>query len=79
MPFIKTSTNISIDSSKKEILKDRLGRAISIMGKPESYLMLEFDDNRELNPNKFVNMISKHIPNHVIVTCDVGQNQMVQQ
>ena len=48
MPFIKTSTNISIDHSKKEILKDRLGRAISIMGKPESYLMLEFDDNREM-------------------------------
>lgn len=48
MPFIKTSTNINIDENKKEVLKTRFGTAISIMGKPESYLMLEFEDAKTM-------------------------------
>lgn len=48
MPFIKTSTNVNIDSFKKEILKEKFGKAINIMGKPESYLMLEFEDNKSM-------------------------------
>lgn len=48
MPFIKTSTNISIDKNKKEVLKEKFGRAIGIIGKPESYLMLEFEDNKDM-------------------------------
>lgn len=45
MPFIKTSTNVNIDSNKLEVLKEKIGKSISIMGKPESYLMLEFESN----------------------------------
>lgn len=48
MPFIKTSTNISIDENKKEILKTKFGQAINIMGKPESYLMIEIEDEKTM-------------------------------
>lgn len=48
MPFIKTTTNINIDDNKKEILKQKFGSAINIMGKPESYLMLEFEGNKSM-------------------------------
>lgn len=48
MPFIKTSTNISIDENKKEKLKERFYSSINIIGKPENYLMLEFDDNKTI-------------------------------
>lgn len=48
MPFIKTSTNIRVDENKKERLKERFGKAISIIGKPESYLMLEFEDDKNM-------------------------------
>lgn len=48
MPYIKTSTNINISPDKLELLKERIGKAISIMGKPESYLMLEFEDNKKM-------------------------------
>ena len=45
MPFINTNTNVEISSEKREILKSRLGNAISIMGKSENWLMLSFEDN----------------------------------
>lgn len=48
MPFIKTSTNVNIDEGKKEILKQKFGSAINIIGKPESYLMLEFESNKDM-------------------------------
>ena len=36
----------------------------------------EFNETKEINPNKIVNNIGKLVPNHSIVTFDVGQNQM---
>ena len=46
MPFIDTRTNIRITPEKEEILKEKLGRAISeFPGKSEYWLMLQFTDN----------------------------------
>lgn len=44
MPFINTNTNIEISPEKREVLKSKLGKAISIMGKSENWLMLSFED-----------------------------------
>ena len=49
MPFINTKTNVAIDKKKEELLKARLGKAITTFpGKTEQWLMLEFCDNRHL-------------------------------
>lgn len=46
MPYIATSTNISIPSRKREAIKEAMGRAIEIIpGKTEGWLMLSFRDN----------------------------------
>lgn len=48
MPFIDTKTSVSISDEKKEIIKSKFGKAISILGKGESYLMIGFQDNYSL-------------------------------
>lgn len=48
MPFINTKTNISISKEKEEAIKTKLGKAISIIGKSESWLMLNFEDNARM-------------------------------
>lgn len=45
MPFISTKTNVEISTEKEQIIKSRLGEAISLVGKSEGWLMLEFSDN----------------------------------
>lgn len=46
MPYIATSTNVSISSRRKEAIKERMGQAIEIIpGKTEGWLMLSFRDN----------------------------------
>jgi len=46
MPYIATSTNVSISGRRKEAIKERMGRAIEIIpGKTEGWLMLSFRDN----------------------------------
>ena len=46
MPYIATSTNISISGRRKEAIKERMGRAIELIpGKTEGWLMLSFRDN----------------------------------
>lgn len=45
MPFINTKVTTEITREKEEILKAKMGRAMSIVGKPESYVMLSFEDN----------------------------------
>lgn len=42
MPYIQTRTNVKIDKEKELRIKERLGRAISLLGKSEDWLMLEF-------------------------------------
>ena len=46
MPYIATTSNVSISSRKKEAIKERMGQAIELIpGKAESWLMLSFRDN----------------------------------
>ena len=48
MPFISTKTNTRITAEKEKIIKEKLGRAISLIGKTESWLMLDFEDDRRM-------------------------------
>ena len=46
MPNIATKVNVEITPEKELILKEKLGKAISILkGKSEAWLMLSFEDN----------------------------------
>ena len=48
MPFINTKTNIFVSKEKEESIKTKLGGAISLIGKSESWLMLNFEDNMKM-------------------------------
>lgn len=48
MPFINTCVTTEITYEKEEILKAKLGKALSLIGKPEAYLMLNFSENCRL-------------------------------
>jgi len=48
VPMIKLETTVSLPTEKRDVLKAELGKAISIMGKPESYLMINLVDNQDL-------------------------------
>lgn len=48
MPMIKVETTVSLSEEKRNVLKAELGKAISIMGKPESYLMINLVDDQDL-------------------------------
>ncbi|SNU09337.1 Macrophage migration inhibitory factor (MIF) [Lachnospiraceae bacterium] len=45
MPFIDSKISIKVSDEKKEIIKSKLGEAASIIGKPESFLMVGFEDD----------------------------------
>ena len=45
MPFINTRTSAEISEEQEKQLKEKMGSAISLIGKSESWLMLNFDDN----------------------------------
>lgn len=45
MPYIKTTTSVTLDSAKKDSLRAKLGQAIALIpGKSEAWLMLSFED-----------------------------------
>ena len=44
MPFIDSKITMKVSAEKKEAIKSELGQAVSILGKPESFLMVGFDD-----------------------------------
>ena len=44
MPFINSKITVKLSDEKKEILKAELGKAAAIIGKPESFLMVGFED-----------------------------------
>ena len=48
MPFIDSKLTLKVSEEKKETIKSRLGQAISIIGKPESFLMVGFEDEYDL-------------------------------
>ena len=48
MPFIDSKITVSVSQEKRDILKAELGKSMSILSKPESFLMLGFEDNYDL-------------------------------
>lgn len=49
MPFINSKVSVAMSAEKKESVKAKLGKAISIIpGKSESWLMVGFEDNYDL-------------------------------
>lgn len=42
MPYVKTTVNIPIPAAKMEVLKERLGKDIALLGKDEAWLMVDF-------------------------------------
>ncbi len=48
MPFINTKTNIAISEEQERILKTELGKAVSVIGKSEPWLMVNFEDQQRL-------------------------------
>lgn len=48
MPFIDCKITRKITDDKKEVLKTELGKSISVMHKPESYLMVGICDGYDL-------------------------------
>lgn len=48
MPYIDSKVSVTISEEKEKELKTRLGQAISIVGKTESWLMVGFEDNYHL-------------------------------
>lgn len=48
MPFIDSKITMPVAPDKREVLKTELGKAVSILNKPESFLMVGFEDNYDL-------------------------------
>lgn len=48
MPMIKVETTVSLSEEKRNVLKAELGKAISILDKPESYLMINLVSQQDL-------------------------------
>ncbi len=42
MPYIKTTTNVSLTAAQQDTIKTRLGQDISLIGKSEGWLMVDF-------------------------------------
>ena len=48
MPFIDAKLTGTVSNDQREVLKAELGKAIALMDKPESFLMIGFHDNYDL-------------------------------
>ncbi len=48
MPFIDTKVTVSVSETKKEAIKAKLGKAVSILHKGETYLMVGICENYDL-------------------------------
>lgn len=48
MPFIDSKVTVKASDEQKKRIKEELGKAISIMHKPETYLMVGIEDNYTL-------------------------------
>lgn len=48
MPFIDTKLTVSLSEEKKEVIKQKLGRAVSLLHKGETYLMVGFQESYTL-------------------------------
>lgn len=45
--MIKIETTVCLPEEKRNFFKAELGKAISILGKPENYLMINLANNQE--------------------------------
>lgn len=48
MPFIDSKLTVPVTEDKKERIKTKLGQAVSLLNKSETYLMVGFEDNYSL-------------------------------
>ena len=48
MPFIDSKITVSVSQDKKDVLKGEFGKMMAVLGKPESFLMVGFEDNYDL-------------------------------
>ena len=48
MPFIDSKLTVTLTAEKKESIKQKLGRAVSVLHKGETYLMVGFQDGYDL-------------------------------
>jgi phenylpyruvate tautomerase PptA (4-oxalocrotonate tautomerase family) len=49
MPFIGSKVSVKLTKEKKQVIKEKLGKAIELIpGKSETYLMLGFEDEYSL-------------------------------
>lgn len=48
MPFIDSKITLSVPQEKRDVLKLELGKAVALLSKPESFLMIGFEDNYDL-------------------------------
>lgn len=48
MPFIDSKITIPVTQEKKDVLKSEFGKLMSVIGKPESFLMVGFEDSYDL-------------------------------
>ena len=48
MPFIDSKITVAVNDQKKEQIKTKLGQAVSLLGKSESFLMVGMEDNYAL-------------------------------
>ena len=48
MPYISTRTNALISKEQRNIIREKLGKSISLLNKSEEWLMLEFNSNCDL-------------------------------
>lgn len=48
MPFIDSKISVPVSEEKKELIKTELGKAISILHKSETYLMVGLQDRYDL-------------------------------
>ena len=48
MPFIDSKISMKVSDEKKDVIKAELGKAASVIGKPESFLMVGFEDEYTL-------------------------------
>ena len=42
MPFIDSKLTVAVPQEKRDVLKAELGKAVALLGKPESFLMVGF-------------------------------------
>lgn len=48
MPYIDAKLTVPVTDTQREVLKTQFGQAISLLDKPESFLMIGIQDNYDL-------------------------------